>query len=241
VTLSEISNLEEMAEKMLLRTLQAFASGEGCLLLEPPAPGELQYASVRGISKRAKGPLSSEPLRSYLTSSVQRWGMQMVFPDLRQAGTIAGCRGDPVFQQFQSLMLAEGLETLVVECLQYKGRSYGALLVGSRKSRTFLPGELRLLAAIGHQISASLENRFLHQAAERYHEELKTLHHIGEALSATFDPEAQIRTLQVELRGLLGPKNFSLVFQDSASGEIETVLAFENPSVEPTLAGRCLR
>ena len=237
VTLSEISNLEDMAEKMLQRTLQAFASGEGCLLLEAPAAGELQSATVQGISKRAQGPLSSEPLRSYLTGSAQRWGTQMVFSDLRQAGTIAGCRGDPVFQQFQSLMLSEGLETLVVECLQYKGKSYGALLVGSRESRTFQPGELRLLSAIGHQISASLENRFLHQAAERHHEELKTLHHIGEALSATFDPEAQIRTLQVELRGLLGSKNFSLAFQDSASGEIETTLAFENPSVDPTLAG----
>ena len=237
VTLSEISNLEEMAEKMLHRTLQALGSGEGCLLLETPASGELQSASVQGISERTRGQLSCQPLRNYLTSSAQRWGMQMVFPDLHQARTIAGCGSDPEFQQFRSLMLLEGLQTLVVECLHYKGRSYGALLVGSRQLRTFQPGELRLLSAIGHQISASLENRFLHEAAERHLEELKTLHHLGEALSATFDLEAQVRTLQVELREFLGPKNFSLAFQGSARGEIETAIAFDKPSVEPTLAG----
>ena len=235
-TLSEVGDPGEMVEKMLDRTLQAIGTGEGCFLLQTPSPEGLRCSTARGLSVKVTGRLSNDPLRSYLTSSANRWGRQMVFSDLRQAGSIAGCQGDPLFREFQDLLVADGLRTLIVECLQSKERTYGALMVGSRRLRTFQPGELRLLSAIGHQISVTLENRFLHQAGERHHEELKNLHHIGEALSATFDPGVQIQILRAELKGLLGSTNFSLAFQDSAGGPIETVLAFESEEAGSELA-----
>jgi diguanylate cyclase (GGDEF)-like protein/putative nucleotidyltransferase with HDIG domain len=227
-TLSEIGNPAQMAEQMLDRTLQALVAGEGCLLLRTPSPGELNCTSSRGLSDRAIERLSTDPLHGYLASSATRWGRQMVFPDLSQAASIAECRGDPLFLELQNLLLAEGLKTLVVAGLRVKERSYGALLIGSRKPRVFQPGELRLLLAISHQISVTLENRFLHQEAERHHESLQTLHHVGAALSATFDPDVQLQILRAELKELLGATNFSLTYQDPATGGLETVLSFES-------------
>ncbi|MBZ5545823.1 MAG: diguanylate cyclase [Acidobacteriia bacterium] len=74
-----------------------------------------------------------------------------------------------------------------------------------------------------------------------HHESLQTLHHIGGALSASFDPDVQMQILRTELKGLLGTSNFSLTYQDPASGEVETVLAFENEAGEEEVEDKGLR
>lgn len=236
-TLNEIGKPQEIVERMLDRTLQALDSEIGFFLLQSPPPEDLRCWSVRGISESAMAQLSSQPMRKYLAGSGKGWDRQMVFADLRRAGSMASLERDPAFREFQSLMLAQGVKTLVAETLRSKERSYGLLWVGSRRLRTYQPGELRLLSAIGHQISATLENRYLHQVAERHQEEIKILHHVSEALSSAPDPEVQIKILRTELRGVLGSTNFSLSFRDSSGGPIETVLAFDREDAEPALEG----
>ncbi|MFB3922938.1 MAG: diguanylate cyclase [Terriglobia bacterium] len=236
-TLDEITNPEELVEKMLDRTLQALDSAAGCFLLQTPPPEELQHSSARGISPQGLMRLSEGRVRRYLVGGSQGWGRQMVFADLRGADSMAGLQHDETFQDFRRLLMREGLRTVVVESLRSKERTYGTLLIGSHKLRTYQPGELRLLSAIGHQISVTLENRYLHQAAQRHHEDLSKLHHVGEALSSTVDPEAQIQILRTELKGFLGSANFTLAFRDSEDGSIETVMALDRDDVESDLAG----
>ena len=236
-TLNEIWKPQEMVEKMLDRTLQALDSEVGFFLLQSPSPEELRCLSVRGIPESAIAQLSSQPMLTYLAGSGKGWDRQMVFADLRFAGSMASLERDPIFREFQTFLLAQGIRTLIAETLRSKERSYGLLWIGSRKLRTYQPGELRLLSAIGHQISVTLENRYLHQDAERHHEELKILHHVSEALSSTFDPAVQIQIIRTELKGVLGSTNFSLSFRDSSGGPIETVLAFDRDDAEPGLEG----
>ena len=65
-TLNELGKPEEMAEKMLDRTLKALNSEVGCFLLATPAPENVRYLSGRGISSSTLAQLSGEPLFTYL-------------------------------------------------------------------------------------------------------------------------------------------------------------------------------
>jgi len=225
-TLSESDDPKQMVDQALEGALQTLGLTEGCVVLHVPGIDEMNYMTGRGLSSRTFTRLSDSPLHSYLQACGKRWGGLMVFPDLLRADLLAAWQRDPLFQEFRDVFSAEGLRTLVVVGLHTKERSYGAVVVGSRKVTTFQPGELRLTLAIGNHLSVAFENRFLQKAAERHNEELKILHRIGEALSATFDLEMQLQILQRELKGLLGASNFSLAFQDSSEGRLEAVSAF---------------
>ncbi len=226
-TLAESSDPQQMVEQTLDRVLETLETGEGSVLVQWAGREELHCSSTRGLSPAAVARLAEGPMRAYLASCADRWGSLMVFPDLHEPQLVTAWQRDPLFQEFRKLFIAEGLRTLVVVGLQIKENSYGSLAVGCRRLRTFRSGELRLLLAIGNQISVALENVFLRKTADRHDEQLKTLHRISDALSATFDLEAQIRILRRELKGLLGASNFYLVFQESGAGNLEMVSPFE--------------
>jgi diguanylate cyclase (GGDEF)-like protein/putative nucleotidyltransferase with HDIG domain len=235
-TLSESGKPEEMAEQTLDRTLQALASEAGCLLLRPAlrdAPEELNCTSVRGLSPLLRARLVEGPLRNFLAASAERWGGLMVFPDLRKPEMVAAWQRDPQFFEFQNIFLAEGMRTLVILGLRVKEQGCGALVVGSRRPRAYLPGELKLMLGLGNQISVALENRFLQKDAERHQEELRLLHRIGEALSATFDSQTQLQILRRELKGLLGETSFALALQDSADPAVDYLYAFPEGNGRP--------
>ncbi len=226
-TLSESGDPREMAEQTLERTLQALASEDGCLLLHPAlrdAPDELNCTSVRGLSADVQARLMG-PLGAFLASSSERWGGLMVFPDLRRPELMIAWQRDPLFQEFRNVFLAEGIRTMAVLGLRVRDKCCGALVVGSRERRVFLPGELKLLLGLGNQISVALENRFLQKAAERHEEELWLLHRIGDALSTTFDHRVQLQILRRELKGLLGEPNYALALQDPADSFVDYVYA----------------
>jgi diguanylate cyclase (GGDEF)-like protein/putative nucleotidyltransferase with HDIG domain len=226
-TLSASGDLKQLVERTLEGILQALEVAQGCALLHLPGPDELNYSAARGFSSRALGRLGGSPLREYLSSCGERWGSLMVFPDLLRSELMAAQGRHPLFQEFWEVFTAEGTRTLVVAALETQQRSCGTLIVASRKVRRFRPGELRLILGIGRQISVALGNCSLQKTAERHEEELRILHRVGEALSATFDLERQLQILQRELKGLLGVVNFSLAFQESLEGRPETVFAFE--------------
>ena len=121
--------------------------------------------------------------------------------------------------------------------LQVRDKSYGALILGFRRIRSFGPQELRVALAIGNQVSVAMENWSLNRAAERREEELKILHRVGEALRSTFDMNAQIEIFRRELKGLLGGTNFGLDLQDTTEGALEVVVPFEGAGPQGTVAG----
>jgi diguanylate cyclase (GGDEF)-like protein len=137
----------------------------------------------------------------------------------------------------QYVLRTEGLRTVVVVGLQVRERSYGALLLGFRRVRSFDPQELRVALAIGNQASVAIENWSLNRAAERRAEELKLLHRVGESLRATFDLNIQVEILRRELAGMLGGTNFGLALQDTPEGTLEVVVPFENAGPADAAAG----
>lgn len=216
--ISSTPDLKKLLDQTLNGILHALGLNQGFALLHIPGTNGTDYSAARGFSEQALERLSKDPLRGYLSSSGERWGSLMVFPDLLRPDLVAAWHRDPLFPQFREVITAEGPRTLLVVGLQTQDRSYGVLVVGSRQVKTFRPGELRLTMVIGNQISVALENRSLQKAAERHDEELRVLHRVVEALSATFDLDMQLQILQHELKGLLGASNFSLVLQESPDG-----------------------
>jgi diguanylate cyclase (GGDEF)-like protein/putative nucleotidyltransferase with HDIG domain len=235
--LSECSEPQQMVEQALRGALEMLNTEDAYILLREEGSEGRVHHGARGLSPQTVERLDSDPLHRYLLFSGERWGTLMVFPDMRRAEVATAWQRDPVFQEFRSVLRAEGLRTVVAVGLQVRERSYGALLVGFRRVRGFDPQELRVALAIGNQVSVATENWSLNRAAERREEEIKTLHRVGESLRATFDLNAQIEILRRELRGLLGGTNFGLALQDTPEGPLEVVVAFENSGPQGTVVG----
>ncbi|MBZ5543610.1 MAG: diguanylate cyclase, partial [Acidobacteriia bacterium] len=231
--ISSTPDMKKLVDQALDGILQALGLDQGFALLHIPGTNGADYSAARGFSEQAQEQLSKGALRDYLFSSGDRWGSLMVFPDLLSPDLVAAWHRDPVFPQFREVITAEGLRTLLVLGLQTRDRPYGLLVVGSRQVKTFRPNELRLTMAIGNQTSVALENRALQLAGERHGEELRALHRVVEALSATFDLEMQLQILQHELKGVLGASEFSLVLQESRDGRPEAVSALDEGAPGP--------
>ena len=227
--LSECRDPQQIVDQSLRGALEMLDTQEGYLLVHEEEGDEGKvHCSIRGISAQGAERLSQDPLRRFVLSSGERWGALMVFPDLRRSEVVAAWQRDPVFHEFRDVLRSEGLRTLVVVGLQVREKSYGALILGFRSTRSFEPQELRVALAIGNQVSVAIENWSLNRAAERREEELRILHRVGEALRATFDMNAQIEILRRELKGLMGGTNFGLALQDTAEGPLEVVVPFES-------------
>ena len=107
------------------------------------------------------------------------------------------------------VFMREGLRTLLLVGLQVRETSFGVLLIGTRKPKTFQQNQLRLALAMGNQLGVALENWSLHRAAERHNQELKILHRISELLHATFDLKSQVEVLRRELKQVFDTNDFS--------------------------------
>lgn len=234
--LSDCHDPQQMVDQSLSGALEMLDTQEGYLLVREEGGVGKVHSSIRGISAQGTTSLSKDALQRFALSSGERWGVLMVFPDLRHPEVGVASQRDPVFHEFRDIWRSEGLRTLVVVGLQVRERSYGTLMLGFRHVRSFEPQELRVALAIGNQVSVAIENWTLNRAAERREEELKTLHRVGEALRATFDMNAQIEIFRRELKGLMGGTNFGLDLQDAPEGPLEVVVPFEDG--EPQGANR---
>src|SRR5204863_8346660 len=117
--------------------------------------------------------------------------------------------------------LAHGLRSVVAISLQAKEQAFGVLLLGTPDSRRFTAAELRLLLALGHQISMAVENSYLIQQTSRRSEELHVLNEIGRALSSTLNKEDLTRKVWEELRRLFDVENFYIAELDALRDEIQ--------------------
>ena len=235
--LSECSDPRQMAERSLGGALEMLGAEQGCMLLqEDEAEGKV-HCSIRGVSPAGAKQLNQEVLRRYLLLSGDRWGALMVFPDLRRAEVGGAWQRDPAFQEFRELMKSEGLRAVIVVGMRVREKSYGALILGFRRTREFAPQELRVALAIGNQVSVAAENWLLNRSEERRSRELKILHRVSEALRTTFDMHAQIEVLRRELKDLLGGSNFALALQDTMEGPLEVEVPFESEEPRNHLHG----
>jgi len=230
--LAESPDPKQMADLTMRQAVEMFRSADCYILVQASGSDAISHVCSQRLSAPTVEQLSCEPLRSYLASCGERWGNLLIFSDLSRPSLEVAWQRDALFHQLRALCAREGLRTLVVVGLQVHGCSYGVLLVGSRKLRSFRPNELRLLLAVGNQLSVAVEYWSLHKAAERHNQELRMLHRVSELLRATFDLESQVGILRKELHGVLGTANFSLALQDSSEGPLKTVVPFETGTLE---------
>jgi diguanylate cyclase (GGDEF)-like protein/putative nucleotidyltransferase with HDIG domain len=235
--LSECRDPQQMADQSLRGALEMLDAEEGYVLLHEQGDEGKVHCSMRGVSPQGAETLARDPLRHYLLNTGERWGALMIFPDLRRLEVWAASQRDPVFQQFRDVLKDEGLRTIIVVGLQVHEKSYGALILGFRRTRNFEPQELRVALAVGSQVSVAVENWSLNRAANRRDEELRILHRVGEAMRATFDMSAQMEILRRELTGLIGGTNFGLALQDSPEGPLDVVVPFEGSGPQGTVQG----
>jgi diguanylate cyclase (GGDEF)-like protein len=230
--LAESPDPKHMADVTVQRTSEIFGSAGCYILVQTNGAERINYVSAQGLSAQAVELLSAEPLRSYLASCGERWGNLLIFPDLSRPSLEVAWQRDALFHELRALCVREGLRTLLVVGLQMRESSYGALLMGSRKARSFRANELRLLLAMGNQLGVAVENWSLHRAAERHNQEIRLLHRVSELLRTKFDLESQVEILRQELQGVLGTTNFSLALQDSPEGPLKTVVPFDTVAAE---------
>jgi diguanylate cyclase (GGDEF)-like protein/putative nucleotidyltransferase with HDIG domain len=230
--LSECRDPQQMADQALRGAVDMLGAQEGFILVQDVGEEGKVHHSTRGFSLPAARQLNTDPLCPYLLSSAERWGTLMVFPDLRRAEVVAAWQRDAMFNHFREVLRKEGLRTVMVVGLQVREKSYGALMLGFRRGRTFESQELRVALAVGNQVAVALENWSLNRAAARRETELKTLHRVGEALRSTFDMNAQIDILRRELKGMTGSTNFGLALQDTAESPLEVAVEFEDAGPE---------
>ncbi len=231
-SLAESPGPQEMADLTGQRIHDIFGSG-GCYIVVQTSGSEAtSHVATQGLSAESVELLSGDPLRSYLISCGARWGNLLIFHDLARPAVDFAWQRDALFHELRALWVREGLRSLVVVGLQVRESSYGALLMGCRKPKSFRPNELRLLLAIGNQLGVAVENWSLHRAAERHNQELRLLHRISELLRTKFDLESQVEILRQELQGVLGTTNFSLALQDLPEGTLKTIVPFQPPEAE---------
>jgi diguanylate cyclase (GGDEF)-like protein len=232
--LDESPDPKQMADLTMQRTTEILGGADSYILVQTTGSDAISHVCAQGLSARTVERLSSEPLRTYLASCGERWGNLLVLPDLSLPSVGVAWQRDALFQELREVCAGEGLRTQLLVGLQVRDRSYGVLLVGSRKPRIFRPVELRLLLAIGDKLGRAMESWSLHRAAERHNQELRMLHRVSGLLRATFDLESQVEILRTELKGVLGTTNFSLSLQDSPDGPLKTVVPFETADAEDT-------
>lgn len=235
--LSECRDPQQIVDQSLRRALEMLDTQEGYLLVQAEGDEGKVHYGIRGISALGAEQLGQDPLRRFVLSSGERWGPLMVFPDLRSPHVGAAWQRDPVFREYCDVLWSAGLRALIVVGLQAREKSYGALVLGFRRTRSFESQELLVAQAIGNQVSVAIENWSLNRAAERREEDLRILHRAGEALRSTFDLESQIAILRQELKGLMGGSNFGLALQDTPEGPLEVVVPFESAGPQGTVAG----
>ena len=211
-TLATSNDPVQMIGWALDSTLKGLGLTQGYLMLHPAEPEDLGCTAERGLSDWLLSHLARPSVREYLASNGDRWGGLMVFPDLRRPDLIPAWQRDPLFREFSENLQIEGLRSIVVVGLQTKSRSYGALVVASKKARKFHSSELRLVLAIANQLTIALDNRALRAEAESYEQQVKLLRQVADHLSATYDLDAQLQILRSELKDLLGGENFSLAY-----------------------------
>jgi GAF domain-containing protein len=232
------SDPQQIAASALAGTLSIFGAKDGCVVLQGETGGDSTHTTAEGFSAHTVEVLGSEPMRTYLASSAERWGELLVVSDLFGSEVETAGQRQPLFQNFIHLMRAEGLRTMLVIGLATSGRIYGALLVGRRHNAgRFRSEELKLSIAIGDQVSVALENWSLNRAAEHHNEELQVLYSVGHALRDTFDLKGQFDILRRGMKDLLPGSDFSLAMQEFPDGPIEIVVPFQREDGTPSGTG----
>lgn len=142
---SESLDLEQVASTICRNVAEALDAEAAAIALTSEDDGELRLAGHAGLPRGATGPNGS--LGTYDCDC--RKALALDGPVVRNAGDLPGCMG---------LVPGGGLATCVSVPTRSKGKSIGVLLVIRRGKRPFTTDDIDLIAALGSQAGAVLQN-----------------------------------------------------------------------------------
>ncbi len=212
--------IQKMLAQALDRVLNVVRIPAGALCLRHGEPGGPASIVVTGLNASFCQAAQQDRLDESMIDLVARLGGLVVLRDLARDSNWAALEREESFRQVRSLLLTHGLRTVVGISLQSKDRVFGVLLLGTPDSRTFRPGELRLLLALGQQIGMAVENSYLIQQTARRSEELHILNEVGRVLNSTIELDTLLERIHYEMRRVLDANSFFIAFYDHKTSQV---------------------
>jgi PAS domain S-box-containing protein len=165
ITVSQSLSLDFVLNSALEKALELMAGEIGGILLLDEMKGTLSYRAYRGFSEHFVRGTADIAIGEGIAGKVAEQGEPLVMDDIAK---------DPRVSR-QLAVVEEGLKAFSAVPLKSKEKVVGVLTIASRKPRLFSEQEVRLLAALGHQLGVVIENAELYQKLqlkEQVHAEL---------------------------------------------------------------------
>ncbi|MDI6807609.1 MAG: GAF domain-containing protein [Candidatus Eisenbacteria bacterium] len=120
----------------------------------------------------------------------------------------------------------EGIESLLCVPIRSRGKALGALLVGREsRERAFSESELKLLAALGDQVSVALQNAMYYSRAQKSAEELSALLETSAAVLSTSDTKSLLSLLAAKASELLSAQNCTIFLLNQEMDQLTPIVA----------------
>jgi len=212
--------IQKMLAQALDRVLNVVRIPAGALCLRQGESGGPTSMVVTGLNASFCQAAQQEHLDESMIDLVAKLGGLVVLRDLARDSNWAALEKEESFRQVRTLLLTHGLRTVVGISLQSKDRVFGVLLLGTPDNRSFRPGELRLLLALGQQIGMAVENSYLIQQTARRSEELHILNEVGRVLNSTIELDTLLERIHYEMRRVLDVNSFFIAFYDHKTPQV---------------------
>ncbi len=145
-SVSRSFNLEEVLNEALDKVLEVMGLESGGIYLWDGPGGELQLTAHRGLSEEFVRRVSRMRPEEGVTGHVAMSGEPIVVDEYAKD------------RRALPAALRENLHAMASVPLKSKDKVLGVMNVGSHRKRRFIPQEMQLLTAIGHQIAMAIEN-----------------------------------------------------------------------------------
>lgn len=149
-------NLDEILSDALDEALKIMGMAKGQAFLLDQETEKLILVAHRGLSEELVSYTAELPLGTSTAGLAAREGR----PVVRAVANYPN-------SELRGLIEREGLRLVVSTPLLSKGKTLGAIDLGTEIVRTIQPEELSLLASIGHQIGVAVENARLYEQAQQ--------------------------------------------------------------------------
>ncbi len=214
-TTSQSLELSTLLDTALDTVTTVLKMDVGSIFLLEPDGKTMTLCAHRGHTPMDTAVESIDPSRMNQCISFQAvTDIQPVLLDMSDANT----------KHPPSFIVEEGLQTMASTPLVSRGRTVGALNLGSRQPHAIPPQGLELLTAIGQQIGVAVENAHLYSETERWAAELALLHEVSVFLTSTFDPGTIYDQMAEQSAKLLGCP-VSIIFRWDEERRVAAVIS----------------
>ena len=159
-----------------------------------PGDGTLTLIAQRGLTPEFAAHIRVRPVDGSYVGEAARTG-RLIVTQLDPSSLT-----DPWLTQLQAV---RAHRTQLALPIPVKGRTWGVMSLISQEQRGFLPGEVKVLEAVAHQIGQVVERALLLAQMEEQSRRLETLARIGHSLTAARSLEDVLAAVVGAARGLV--------------------------------------